>query len=667
MAMADSLSGQRSVRFSVFEVNLARRELYKHGTRVQLQRQPFEILCLLLKQPGKIVSREELRERLWPDHTFVEYEDSLNTAVRKLRSALADSSDTPRYIETISGQGYRFIAPTLSDGSETRDVISSQMPPNANSTTATGETEHKPEEKSAAEAGAGQKHGDFFLPDAIRKNWRLVAGAAAVALALVGAWGLRPRAVMKTEPINGRLMLAVIPFDNFTGDPTQEYFSDGLTEEMIDQLGILDPRLFGVIARSSVMRYKQDHQELDRIARELGVQYVLEGSVRRNGRHVRVSAQLITTKDQSHVWARQYDRELNDLLSLQGEIARDIAKEIQISLGASAVSAPPVQSALSPAAYEAYDLYLKGQFFSNQRTVDGIERSIEYFKRAAEKDPGNARAHASLADAYMLLSGYRGYSEPELAVQARSAAQRALQADDSLPEAHTAMAVIAEKNDANWPGAEKEFRRAIALNPNYATAHHWYAEHLAWRGRFQEALQESELARQLDPLSLIIASDRGAILYYAREYDGSIQQLRSVAELDAMFPRADYIIFPLIQEGRITEARAALEAGVRNGVPSSPWYWGNKAYLEGRVGDRAAVELALKALIALNRRQVVSAAALATAYIGAGQNDKALEWLDWAAQHDASALVDIKVNPIYDPLRSSPRFQELLRKIGLAE
>ena len=666
MAKRDSQTGPRSARFSAFEVNFVSRELFKHGTRLKLQKQPFEILCMLLERPGEIVSREALRERLWPDHTFVEYEDSLNTAVRKLRAALSDSSDTPRYIETMPGQGYRFIAAILGDEFEASGVSSSGMLAATTSTPTIGAAEGEAEEERAAVAGAG-KPGDSFLGDAIGKNWRLVVGAAVLALALVGAWELRPRAATKTEPSHGRLMLAVLPFDNFTGDATQEYFSDGLTEEMIDQLGKLDPRLFGVIARSSVMQYKQDHQELNKIAHELGVQYVLEGSVRRDGSHVRVSAQLITTKDQSHVWTRQYDRELNDLLSLQGEIARDIAKEIQISLGASTVSAPPAPSALSPAAYEAYDLYLKGQFFSNQRTVNGIERSIEYFKRATEKDPGNARANASLADAYMLLSGYRGYSEPELAVQARSAAQRALQLDDGLPEAHTAMAVIAEEHDANWPDAEKEFRRAIALNANYATAHHWYAEHLAWRGRFAEALQESELARQLDPLSLVIASDRGAILYYAREYDGSIEQLRAVAELDAAFPRADYIIFPLIQEGRIAEARAALEAHVHYEDPISPWYWGNKAYLEGRAGDRAAADLALKELSVLNRRQVVSAAALATAYIGVGQNEKALELLDWAAQHDAVALVDIKVNPIYDPLRSSPRFQKILRKIGLAE
>lgn len=277
-------------------------------------------------------------------------------------------------------------------------------------------------------------------------------------------------------------MLAVLPFQNLTGDPAQEYFSDGLTEEIISQLGRIDPHSVGVIARTSVMHYKNSQAPLDQIGRELGVQYVIEGSVRREANDMRVTAQLIPTKAQTPIWGRQYDREPKGVLALQGEIAQEIAAEIQLTLG-DHKSAAASNPAISPQNFEAYDRYLKGQYFLNKRTAPDLKQAIVYFEQATAKDENYARAYAGLADSYALMGGYAGRPPSEFMPKARAAALRALQIDDTLPEAHTALALIVESYDWDWQTAEKEFRRAIELNPNYATAHQWYAEHLMWRGR----------------------------------------------------------------------------------------------------------------------------------------------------------------------------------------
>jgi TolB-like protein len=506
-----------------------------------------------------------------------------------------------------------------------------------------------------------------------RAAWRLWMWAALAVLALaaiaVGVKWMRGReAARNTAPrMNGRVMLAVLPFENLTGDATQEYFSDGLTEEMIAQLGRLDAQHVGVIARTSVMHYKQDHAQLEKIGRELGVQYVLEGSVRRDAGKVRVSAQLIQMKDQTHVWAKQYDRELSNLLVLQGEIAQEIAGEIQIALGTPRQSNVPVALPLSPAEFEAHDLYLKGLYFWNKRTVDGFKQAIDYYQQAIGKDPKNARAYAGLADCYSLIGGYSGIQKPEYAEKARAAARRALEIDDNLPEAHTAWALIIQNYDWDWKTAEHEFRRAIELNPNYATAHHWYAEHLSWRGRFDEALQESELARQLDPLSLIIAADRGAILYFARRYDQAIKQFQSVMDLDPNYPRTGLIRAAYIQKGMYAEALGLLEKVTPKDEDAAGYgyWWGERAYIYGCAGRQGEAQHALEKVWEANQRQQMDVEGLLKAYIAVGNKDKALKWLKWAVTHQPNALMSLKVDPVYDTLRSDPRFQELLHRVGL--
>ena len=313
---------------------------------------------------------------------------------------------------------------------------------------------------------------------------------------------------------------------------------------MISQLGDLDPSHLGVIARTSVMHYKHSGEPLDRVGRELGFQYALEGSVRRDSNKVRITAQLIQIKDQSHIWARQYDRDLNNLLALQAEIAQEIGDEIELTLGEHRHIDTARQSSLSPQAYEAYDLYLKGRFFWNKRTGTGFQQAIEYFQQAIAEDRNCSRAYTGLADSYALLGGYSLTPQIDLMPKARAAALKALELDPGLAEAHTSLALITENFDYDWETAEKEYRRAIELNPNYATAHHWYAEYLSLQGRFSEALAESERARELDPLSLIIAADRGVILFYARQYDASIAQFRAVKEMEPGFTRAGMVVAP---------------------------------------------------------------------------------------------------------------------------
>jgi len=602
---------------------------------LKLERIPLEILLLLIERRGQVITREQIAERVWGKGVFLDTDNSINSAVRKIRQVLKDDAEQPRFIQTITGQGYRFIAPVAEAGP--RLVATDIDAPRAAVPPALPARRQRP-----------------------RPIGLILAGGLLVLLIATGAGWIRSRSG-SSQLANRRLMLAVLPFQNLTGDPTQEYFSDGLTEEMITQLGNLDPQHLGVIARTSVMHYKNSQTRLDQVGRELGVQYVIEGSMRRDSNSVRVSAQLIRTQDQTHVWARQYDRELKGLLSLQGEIAQEIADEIQLTLGDHKATAAPT---LSPSQYEAYDLCLKGQYFFDKRTVPGLEAAIDYFRQAAAKDPNNARAYAGLADSYALMAGYSSRPQSEFMSKARTAALKALEIDDRLPEAHTALALIVQNNDWDWQTAEKEFRRAMELNPNYATAHHWYAEHLMWRGRFDEALQESERARRLDPLSLIIAADNGAILFFSRQNDRAIDKWRSVLEMDPDFPRAHLIQHAFVEKGMFAEARADLEK--ERPKMAAPWYWCNLAYIYGRSGQTAKARYALHELLQDSQHKPVDARIITWAYAGLGDKDQALAWLEKAYAQHSNELTGLKVDPGYDNLRSDPRFQTLLRRVGLA-
>jgi TolB-like protein/DNA-binding winged helix-turn-helix (wHTH) protein/Tfp pilus assembly protein PilF len=635
------LNVRETIRFGDYELDPQTCRLSRQGRVLKLERIPTEILLFLIEHKGELVSREQIADRIWGKDVFLDTDNSINGAIRKIRQVLKDDAEQPRFVQTITGRGYRFIGA----------ITESEAAPAADSTP-----------PSLSDSGSA------ISPAATaqrRTDWRLLT-AASLALLLFAAlagwivWSRSRAAQAKPD----KVMLAVLPFDNLTGDPAQEYFSDGLTEEMITQMGSLNPAHLGVIGRTSVMRYKTTRTPLDQIGRELGVQYVLEGSIRRDANSVRVAAQLIQTNDQTHVWARQYDRELTGLLSLQGEIAREIADEIQLTLGND--RSAPVRVNVPAQNYEAYDLYLRGQYFFNKRTAADLEQAITYFEQAIGKDPSYARAYAGIAGSYALLPGFNGHPQGEFIAKGRPAALKALQLDDSLAEAHTALALIVQNFDWDWQTAEKEFRRAIELNPNYATAHHWYAEHLMWRGRFDEALQESERARQLDPLSLIIAADNGAILYFSRQYDRAIEKWRSVLEMDPDFRRAHLIIGAYTEKGLFDQALAEHDR-LRPKNQGFPWYWSWVAYIHGRAGQTAEARHAQHELLRLNRNGQVDPFIVASAYLGTSDKEQVLAWLEKAYAAHSTNLVSLKVNPGYDFLRSDPRFQDLLRRVGLAE
>jgi tetratricopeptide (TPR) repeat protein len=430
---------------------------------------------------------------------------------------------------------------------------------------------------------------------------------------------------------------------------------------MISEVGSRDPTGLGVIARASVMHFKHTQEPPERIGRELGAQYLLLGSDRRDASRIRVTAELVRARDHARLWSHQYDRQLSGLLTLQDEIAREITDAIQSSLG----TRGPTQSAeTAPApAADAYDLYLRGQYLLNKRTEADLRAAAAFFEQSVQRDSSFARAWAALADADVLLAAYSTGPPQKLVARARTAALEALALDSSLAEAHAALALIVQNHDWDWEKAEREFRQAIALNPSYATAHHWYAEHLMWRGRFDEALRESERARQLDPLSLIIAADNGAILYYARQYDRAIDRLKSVRAIDPTLSRAYILIAVYADHGMLDQALAE-EARWRQLVPA-PIHWSTLAYVYGRATRTAEARHAIEELVRLSEREPVQARVLAWSYAGVRDTAQTLAWLEKAYAEHSTELVTLKVSPVYDFLREDPRFQRLMQRVGL--
>jgi len=642
--------------FGPYELRSGTRELIKGGTRLKVRPQPLEVLKLLVSRAGDVVTREELRQQLWSSDIFVDFEHGLNNSVKELRAVLADSVAEPRYIQTLPRLGYRFIAPVEVSEALAAPLVSSparaaDLPPALDVSVPSnvgGSAERQPAELIGS------------------RRWPAIL--AILLLVIVGVasylqWGRRHS---QPKPVSGRVMVAVLPFENLTGDPAQEYFSDGMTEEMIAQLGRTDPQRMGVIARTSVMHYKNNPEPLDQVGRELGVQYVLEGSVRRGSDKVRITAQLIQTNDQSHVWTHQYDREESNLLALQGEIAQEISDAIQMTLGEhKPAEANAAVDPHAPKSYAAYDLYLQGRYFWNKRTPQGLQQAVECFEQAVAKDPDYARAYAGLADSLALISSYGLGPPSEVTPKARAAALKALSLDEELAEAHASLALIAQNYDWDWQSAEKEYRRAVELDPNYATGHHWYAEHLALRGRFDEAFAEMERARQLDPLSLIIQTDNGAILYFSRQYDRAVEQFQSVEKLEPGFPRVQILDFAYAQQGRYAEALADIDVWRRTN--ESDWVWAIRAYVYGRAGQTAEARRALEKLKTIDRRNPEDAFIFLPAYIGLSEKEQAFAALDKSLANHSPGLTALKVDPIFDPLRGDPRFKAVLRKLGLAE
>jgi TolB-like protein/DNA-binding winged helix-turn-helix (wHTH) protein len=659
-----------------YELDLAAYELRRDGRALRLPRIPMEVLRLLLEQRGNLVTRDEIIERIWGREVFVDTDNSINAAIRKIRQVLKDDADEPHFIQTVPAKGYRFVAEVTETGRAPENSSASVE------TLAAAEAMRTPEETRPDQVSPDKIDADQISSEQARlaaasespadtktvglRRWAIGSAIALLLVTAIGVyagWFHRPA----ITPPSTRVLLAVLPFENLTGDRGQEYFSDGLTEEMITELGRLDPEHLGVIGRTSVMLYKQNPKPLDQIGRELGVQYVLEGSVRRDSGNVRITAQLIQVKDQTHVWARQYDRELKNLLAVQAEIAQEVTDEITLTLGDRRAATAGTRSTVTHAAtsYEAYDLYLEGRYFWNKRTEAGFKQAADYFQQAIAKDPDYAQAYAGLADTFGLMSTWYMAPQGEFMPKARAAALKALQLDETLAEAHTSLALIAENYDYDWRTAEKEFRRAIQLNPAYPTAHQWYAECLAWQGRFEEAFTEIERARHLDPMSLIIARDYSKILYYSRQYDRAISESRALSDMSGSFAGNEIVRASHIQQGKFAEALTEI-----HGPEDNPWVWVERAYLYGRWHQEKQLQHALAKFEQLSPGLgLYRIGASLTAYSGSDEakdKQKVLSLLQEAYLERSPALTEIKVDPKYDPLRSDPRFGALLRQVGLA-
>ncbi|HWY67552.1 MAG TPA: winged helix-turn-helix domain-containing protein [Terriglobales bacterium] len=631
--------------FGPFELRIPTRELYKYGVKLKLRPQPLQILQMLLEHSGDAVTREELRKALWVETTFVDFEHGLNNSIKELRRVLGDSAAEPRYIETLPRVGYRFIASVQRDESAGDDhVVAMPTPP--------------PTPELPATSGPQQRWGMRWLP----AHFRLLVAVTSLMM-LAAAVYLMWWSSLHPSHANTRVVLAVLPFENLTGDSGQDYLSDGLTEELISQLGQADSRRLGVIGRASVMHYKGGHESLQEIGRALQVQYAVEGNVRRDSGRVSISARLVDMRGRS-LWSGEYDKDTTDLLAIQQEIAQQISNEVRLRFGGSESSAPAKTAAIHAVSTQAHDLYLRGTYFLNKRDVAGLRQAVSCFQQAVTIDPGYASAHAALANSYALLSSYSGGLQAQYMPKAKQAALRALELDGNLPEAHVALAVIAQNYDWDWQAAEREYRLAIQLNPNYATAHHWYAEHLAYRGRFREALAESELARQIEPLSMIIAADRGVILYYARQFDDSIKQFAAVREMEPNFVRAGMIVYPMVEKQLYSDA-LKIEEQAHRIYGENAWYWSNVAYVAGRSGRQKDAHRALRQLKQLNRRRPFDPGILLLANLAIGDREQAFFWMEKAYTEHSCVLASLKVEPAFDPVRADPRFQDMLQRLRL--
>ena len=618
-------------------------ELRRSGRALKLERIPMEILFLLVERRGQLVSRDDIIDRVWGKDVFLDTDNSINSAIRKIRQTLKDDPERPLFIQTVTGKGYRFIA-------DVTEVYGSAAFP-----ADLGE----PEAKAPAVEPAL-----VTPPPPVRSTlgmkW-MVSLAGLILLLTAGIFAFRIWMRPRPTPAPRRVMLAVLPFANLSNDP-QEYFSDGLTEEIITDLSQLNPEQLGVIARTSSTAYKHTNKTISQIGQELGVDYVLEGSVRREGGAGRISAQLIRVSDQAHLWAHTYEREAGGLLALQNELGRAIAQQVQVKLAPPYGNRPHDKYAANP---EAYELYLKGRFYLAKRTWPEITESTEYFRRSIERDPGFALAYAGLAASY-LADSIRSPQESE--PKAKAAASRALELDDDLAEAHSVLGSVKADREYDWPGAEKEFKRAIELNPNDADAHFRYAwNYLTPLGKSGEAIAEMKKALKLDPFSRIDNTVLGCVYFYARKYEQAEEQFDKAIKLNPDFFVTYYHFAWLYSQlGQYQNAIAVLTKG---------------RLLAGddRVKTAVSGEVALrKALVAegpagfwqqIKKQQKdfpeIGEFGMPQVDARLGEKEKALQGLERNYEERATLGTLLNVDPAFDSLRSDPRFEELVSRMGL--
>jgi TolB-like protein/DNA-binding winged helix-turn-helix (wHTH) protein/Flp pilus assembly protein TadD len=661
-------SRAKKVRFGAFEVDLRSGELRKHGLRVKLQDQPFQILALLLERPGEVITREELQRQLWPADTFVDFDVGLNTAIKRLRDALGDTAESPRYVETVPRRGYRFVA-------SVKDAASlplSTSPPQDSLPEAAQAPTFPPAEPISKTSAA--RPTPQLQP---RMRWVGVLALVVILATLAGLNVSKLRHPLFRRPAAGRIRsIAVLPLENLSRDPDQEYFADGMTEALITDLSKIGE--LRVISRTSVMHYKGSRKTLPEIARELNVDAMIEGAVLRSGNRVRITAQLIEASTDRHLWAESYERDLRDLLTLQGEVAREVAREVHIKLTRQEQTRLLARHPVDP---EAAQAYLRGRYELNTKQFD---QSIEHFKQATAKEPEYAEAWASLAEAYDALS-YGFASElfsssrvdvPELRSQyvqvlakSEAAALNALRLDESLPQAHVSLGQVLIDGDWAWEAAEKEFQRAISLDANDAGAHQAYGEHLMAWGRLNEATVELKRARDLDPFAWKTRYLLARTLSAGGRYDDALEQWRQLISLG--FPAAYQVHrrMAMAYEGKGSEREAfaelvaALKAvdkthGTRRAEDMATEVtkkYSSAGYAEAR-----------KAFFRGETLEETGAGPiwLAADYAELGNHEKAFEWLNKTVQMNNSNRKFIRVDDRLKALHGDPRFQDFVRNLG---
>jgi TolB-like protein/DNA-binding winged helix-turn-helix (wHTH) protein/Tfp pilus assembly protein PilF len=627
--------------FGSFQFDPKTGELRKHGLRIKLNGQPVDMLTMLLEHPGQVVTREALQKRLWPANTYVDFEQSLNAAVKRLRAALGDSADAPLFIETLPRRGYRFIAPITQPAEDVPRAGPSSREP-------------APLEADIRKPVPGRAPG-----------WRrfILMAAAVAVLVLLFTISANPSGVSNTLRaliLSGRIRsLAVLPLVNLSRDSEQDYFVDGMTDALRERLeGISSLR---VISRTSSMHYRGSNKPLREIARELNVDAVVDGSVLNSGERVRINVELIQASMDRHIWSNSYEGDLRDVFILQASVARKIADEIRVTLTAPDRARLTRARTTDPDAYQAYS---KGRFWWNKRTEEDLKKASGFFQQAIDKDPNYALAYDGLADCWIPLGWYGFVAPSEAFPRARDAITKALSLEDSLAEAHTSLAFVTVYYDRDWAGADREFRRAIELNPNYANGHHWYAEFLSLVGRHAQAIAESQRARELDPLSSIIDAWVSSRYYFARHYEDAIKEGRNAVDLGPDFAPAHLVLgHAYEQKGMLKEAVAEFEAASRLGGGSI--YSASLAHALARAGRRSEALNLLDALRATARRRFVSSYDLAICEIGMGNKEQTLDLLTAAVQEHSPRVAFIGVDPRFDDLRADRRFAALLRLLGL--
>lgn len=622
--------------FGEFRLEPAERLLRHKGTAVPLTPKAFETLLVLVQRSGRLVEKDELLKEVWAD-TYVE-EANLARLIWTLRKALGDEDRQHRFIETIPKRGYRFVAPvTELPADEAVDVIV-QRRVRARIVT---ESEVSAQPKTAS---VGNRKPLLFVS----------VGVGVILLAVVAV--LLARNANRTPSVERIESIAVLPFSN--SDPELEYLSEGITENIINRLSHASN--LKMIARSSVYRYKGRQVDPNQAGKELGVQAVLIGQVALANGNVSISTELVNVRDGRRLWGDRYERTIDDLRFFQGELAQNIANALQLQLSGEKQTRLDRNHTRDS---EAYQLYLKGRHFWNKRTTESMQKGLEFFQQAIAKDPNYALAYSGLADCYSVLSQFGAIPPNEAMPKAKAAALEALRIDETLAEAHASLAVINQLYDWNWSAAEKEFKRAIELNPNHATAHHWYAMYLSAVGKHEEALLHIRQAKELDPVSSIINTNEGWILFCARQYDRAAEQLRSTIELEPNFANAHYKLALVYEaQGRYDEAvEEYLKAEVLSGTNEKQVERLKTAYAKS--GWRGFCEAELQELKDESKSGYVLPKYFVLSHLQLGDTEQAFKWFEAAYKERAELLIYLKVDPRFDRIRSDPRFQDLLRRV----